>query len=94
MRQQPRIGFSISKHREGNYTLFLYDSEPEIVREVERRMRMNDRVLRFLSVRADDAELPTPEQKSALEASRAEAKKLLEDSTACQDLLEGQAGTR
>jgi small subunit ribosomal protein S6 len=74
-----KLAYTIQKQREGNYTLFLYDTEPTVVQELERRMRMNDRVLRFLTVRADEAALPSQEEKDALASSRAETRRRAEE---------------
>lgn len=77
-----KLAYAVRKHREGNYTLLLYDSDAEVVRELERRIRMNDRVIRFMTVRADDATLPTAEEKEALAAARAEARRRAEERAA------------
>ena len=37
--------YPIEKHEDGVYTRFLYDAELEIPRELERRMRLSDKVL-------------------------------------------------
>jgi small subunit ribosomal protein S6 len=77
-----KLAYTIQKQREGNYTLLLYDTEPATVQELERRMRMNDRVLRFLTVRADQAALPSQEEKDALATARAETRRRAEERAA------------
>lgn len=67
-----KLAFPISKFQEGNYTLMLYDAEPEVEREFVRRVKLSDHYLRFLSVRADHERIPTPEEKAALEEARRE----------------------
>jgi small subunit ribosomal protein S6 len=61
-----KLAYEIAKQREGKYTLLYLTGEPEEldVREVEYRMRQNDNILRFLTVRTDEdykrAGLPLP----------------------------------
>lgn len=48
-----RLGYPIRKFDDGVYTRFLYDSETDVPKELERRMRLSDRVLRALTVRME-----------------------------------------
>jgi small subunit ribosomal protein S6 len=45
-----RLAYPIQKFEDGVYTRFLYDSVAEVPRELERRMRISDKVLRHLTV--------------------------------------------
>ena len=45
-----RLAYEIHKRRDGIYTLVLYQSGTQVVREVERRMRLNESVVRILTV--------------------------------------------
>ena len=74
-----RLAYPVRKNREGNYTLFLYDSESSVVNELERRIRMNDRVIRYLTVRRDTAKLPTQEEKDELATRRDELRRRAEE---------------
>src|SRR5207253_868072 len=42
------------KYREGNYVLFQFASGPDVVKELERRLRVSDSVLKFMTVRIDE----------------------------------------
>jgi small subunit ribosomal protein S6 len=44
----------VDKYREGTYVLFQFTSEPTGVKELERRLRVSDIVLKFLTVRIDE----------------------------------------
>jgi len=46
-----RLAYPIRKFDDGVYTRFLYDSETDAPKELDRRMRLSDRVLRSLTVR-------------------------------------------
>ena len=48
-----KFAYKVHKFDEGNYTLFFYDGEAALVKELERRIRMNDRLVRFLTVKVD-----------------------------------------
>ena len=49
-----RLAYRVDKYREGTYVLFQFTSEPTGVREFERRLRVSDIVLKFLTVRIDE----------------------------------------
>ena len=50
------LGFRIKKNRKGHYVLFNLDAPPAAVNELERNMRINDDVLRYLTVRVEALE--------------------------------------
>jgi len=49
-----RLAYRIEKHREGSYILMQFSAEPAIVKEFERRLRVQDSVIKFLTVRIDE----------------------------------------
>jgi small subunit ribosomal protein S6 len=49
-----RLAYRVDKYREGSYVLFQFTSGPEAVKELERRLRVSDVVLKFLTVRIDE----------------------------------------
>jgi small subunit ribosomal protein S6 len=48
-----RLCFPIAKQHDGVYTRLLYDSEPAVPKELDRRSRLSDEVLRMLTVRLE-----------------------------------------
>src|SRR5262245_56746752 len=48
-----RLAYPIQKFEDGVYTRFLYDSGSDVPRELERRMRISDKVLRHLTVQLE-----------------------------------------
>jgi small subunit ribosomal protein S6 len=46
-----RLAYDIRKQREGTYAVFEISAEPAMVKELERQLRLNESVLRFLSTR-------------------------------------------
>ncbi len=45
-----RLSYEINKKRDGIYTLFLYSGPGSMVKEVERKLRLNEQVMRVLTV--------------------------------------------
>lgn len=50
-----RLAYKVEKQREGFYVLVQYTSGPEVVKEFERRLRVNDMIIKFLTVRIDES---------------------------------------
>lgn len=49
-----RLAYRVEKNREGNYVLMQFTAGPETVHEFERRLRVQDSVIKFLTVRIDE----------------------------------------
>jgi small subunit ribosomal protein S6 len=49
-----RLAYRVEKQREGSYVLFQFTAGPETVKEFERRMRVQDSIIKFLTVRIDE----------------------------------------
>ena len=49
-----RLAYKVDKFREGTYVLLQFTAGPETVREFERKMRVADMVIKFLTVRIDE----------------------------------------
>src|ERR1700686_5172023 len=49
-----RLAYRVGKYREGAYVLFQFNAAPETVKELERRLRVSDLVIKFLTVRIDE----------------------------------------
>ena len=60
-----RLAYPIQRREEGIYVLMVIESPTSFVKEIERRYRMNDRILRHLTVRVvHEAQLgPSPVMK-------------------------------
>jgi len=50
------LSFRIRKNRKGHYVMFNLDAPPAAIVEMERNMRLNEDVIRFLTVRVDELE--------------------------------------
>jgi small subunit ribosomal protein S6 len=49
-----KLAYKVDKYREGSYVLMQFSAGPEVVKEFERRLRVSDIVLKFLTVRIDE----------------------------------------
>ena len=49
-----KLAYRVQKYAEGGYVLVQFSSSPELVHEVERRMRVADMVNKFITVRIDE----------------------------------------
>ena len=65
-----RLAYLVKKQREGNYVLLVVEGGTALVKEVERRLRVTDGVLRFITVRVDE---------ELRKAERSKAKRAAED---------------
>jgi small subunit ribosomal protein S6 len=49
-----KLAYRVGKFNEGQFILLLFNAQPETVKEVERRLRVADFVLKFITVRIDE----------------------------------------
>lgn len=68
-----RLAYRVQRQREGVYILFVIEGTGDTVKEFERRLRVNDAVIKYLSVRVDE-ELKRAEKAKAWRAERAARK--------------------
>lgn len=73
-----RLAYLVDKFREGHYVLFTIEAGGAVVREIERRLRVMDLVIKYLTVRMDDdmkrlEKIQAHRQKRAARRGRARA---------------------
>jgi small subunit ribosomal protein S6 len=49
-----RLAYEVQKQREGYYVLFVMAANGDIIRECERRLRVIDPVIKYITVRTDE----------------------------------------
>ena len=49
-----KLAYRVLKYNEGQYILLQFNAQPETVKEIERRLRVSDMVLKFITVRIDE----------------------------------------
>ena len=62
-----KLAYEIQKFSEGYYTLFEMNAGPTLVAELERRFRNHDSVIKYLSIRMDEAEKAAGRTKQRIE---------------------------
>jgi len=53
-----KLAYEIGKNREGNYTLIRFQSDSMVPQELERRYRLNENMIRFLTVLYEKPSVP------------------------------------
>lgn len=65
-----KLAYAIRKFPRGRYYYLRFDGEAQLVAELERRLRLDEKVLRYLTVNiTDEPEKKAAERKPAAEAS-------------------------
>jgi small subunit ribosomal protein S6 len=49
-----KLAYRVLKYNDGQYILLQFNAQPETVKEIERRLRVADFVLKFITVRIDE----------------------------------------
>lgn len=62
-----KLAYEVQKFSEGYYTLFEMNAGPDLIAELERRFRNHDSVIKYLSVRMDEAEKAAGRAKQRIE---------------------------
>ncbi len=62
-----KLAYRVAKYNEGHYVLIVFQSSPELVHEVERRMRVTDSVIKFITVRIDEKQKKIEKRKKQRE---------------------------
>ncbi len=51
-----RLAYEIGRHKEGTYVLEVIDGNGELMKEIDRRLKVSDLVIRHLVVRVDEVQ--------------------------------------
>lgn len=89
-----RLAYPIKKFEDGVYTRFLYDADETAPKELDRRMRISDRVLRHLTVRLEEDWAVAAKEQAVRDAearAEAEARRAAEASLAAESTAEEAA---
>ena len=62
-----KLAYEVQKFSEGYYTLFEMNAGPDLIAELERRFRNHDSVIKYLSVRMDEADKAAGRAKQRIE---------------------------
>lgn len=66
-----KLAYTVKKRTRGHYVLMEYAGGPQLVAELERNMRLDERVLKFITVLLDERFDPAKEEARKAEAAKA-----------------------
>jgi small subunit ribosomal protein S6 len=66
-----KLAYPVKRHTRGHYTLMEYAGDAKLVGELERNMRLDERVLKFITVKLADRFDPEAEADKAAKAAPA-----------------------
>lgn len=87
-----KLAYAVQKHSEGLYYHLQYEARPATVTELERRLRHNEQVIKFLSVRLTRQAIEALNEAEKKAAERAAARAQREAERATRLATEQQAG--
>ena len=86
-----RLAYEIGKHRDGTYVFEIVNGPPEVVHELDRRLKVLDTILRHLVVRVDEdlrKAQRARERRQARQSKRRSARGLASSDTSAEDVAE------
>jgi|Deesub1362A_J573_1020465.scaffolds.fasta_scaffold05778_2 small subunit ribosomal protein S6 len=97
-----RLAYEVKKFRKGYYVLFDYGAEPAAVAEMERNFKIDEKVIRYLTVKQDDhfdleaaqAARQAAEEEAARKAEEEAARKAEAEAAAAQEAAESADSAR
>jgi small subunit ribosomal protein S6 len=51
-----KLAYEVKKFEEGFYAVFYFEANPNLITELERNYRITDEVIKFMTVKLEDAE--------------------------------------
>ncbi len=64
-----KLAYPVKKHTRGQYVLMEFGGDPTLVAELERNMRLDERVIKFITVKLQESFDPEKEAESRLPAT-------------------------
>src|SRR5260370_20218317 len=89
-----KLAYRVQKRNEGFYVLLQFTAQPEAVKELERRMRVSDLVMKFITVRIDEKLKKIDKRKKSREkrAARRPAPQVAMPALSAEHMMAGPAG--
>ncbi len=86
-----KLAYPIKKKTEGHYTLFEIEGSGQEIAELERRMRVNDAIIRFITVRVDEERKTAAKLTAKRESRQSRRRNGSGDFNQSQDSTRGEA---
>ena len=89
-----KLAYRVSRYAEGRYILIQFSSSPESVKEIERRLRVTDMVIKFITVRIEEKQKKIDKRKKAREkrAARRPAPQVAAPAAPAAPAIPGEPG--
>lgn len=87
-----RMAYRVMKYDEAQYILLQFTAKPETVKELERRLRVSDLVMKFITVRIDEKLKRIEKRKKAREKRAARKPVMPVSAPAAAPMLPGEGG--
>ena len=88
---QRTLAYPIKKKTEGHYVLFEVDGSGQEIMELERRMRVNDMIMRYITVRVDEDRRKADKMRAKREKRAAQRAKFRATEESAEPAPEAQA---
>jgi len=89
-----KMAYAVKKHQHGHYTYMNYVGPANLPRELERNIRIEDNMIRFLTVKLEDDVDPEERLGIAVERQRQRAEKLAQQAAEDEAREEARAARR
>jgi small subunit ribosomal protein S6 len=89
-----KLAYRVQKFAEGQYILIQFAASPDAVKEIERRLRVTDMVIKFITVRIDEKQKKIDKRKKAREkrAARRPAPQMASPAAPAAPAVPGEPG--
>ena len=88
-----KLAYPVKKRTQGLYILMEYGGGPELVAELERNMRLDERVLKFITVKLEDRFDPEKEEARELAAATVFEEEEAKEGRSMEAMDEDETGT-
>ncbi|MGI9035617.1 MAG: 30S ribosomal protein S6 [Pyrinomonadaceae bacterium] len=87
-----KMAYEINRKTEGHYVLFEIEGSGREIAELERRMRVNDAIMRYITVRVDEERKTADRHKVRREQRRAARRAEMRKTETLEDKMLAEAG--
>ena len=63
-----KLAYEISHNKKGKYLYYNFKANPGVVLDIERNLRLDERVLRFLTIRLEEEKVTPPKKEKVANA--------------------------
>lgn len=82
-----KLAYPINKKIEGHYVLFEIEDSGQTIAELERRMRVNDTIMRYITVRVDEDRKAAEKNRSKREKRQSRRRETLRNANAPEEVF-------